>query len=120
MIIKECKDSFDSCVQRVKERIVKAGSVIFAEIDHSKNAKEVGMELEPTKVLIFGNPRVGTILMREKREISYELPLRLVIWESSGRVQIGYRKPSHVAQEYGLNNEILKKMDEFMENITSV
>ncbi|MCY0883856.1 MAG: DUF302 domain-containing protein, partial [Acidianus infernus] len=46
---------------------------IFAEIDHSKNAEKVGLSLPKDKVIIFGNPRAGTLLMQEKIEVSLDL-----------------------------------------------
>ncbi len=94
---------------------------IFAVIDHAENARKVGLSLSPTTVVMFGNPRVGTLLMQNRREIGYELPLRIMVWNSdSGEVYVGYRKPSNMAKDYGIEgNEILNKMDAVMESILS-
>ncbi|WP_289076117.1 DUF302 domain-containing protein [uncultured Pseudoalteromonas sp.] len=40
------------------------GITIFARVDHQKNAQNVDMELAPSEVIIFGNPKVGTPLMQ--------------------------------------------------------
>lgn len=121
MITVESPYSFDETVKRLKEKMYGLGAEVLAEIDHSTNAKKVGMELEPTVVIYFGNPKVGTILMQEVREIAYELPLRVVVWTSSGKTYVGFRKPSEIGKEYGIkNNDILKKMDSLMENILNI
>lgn len=121
MIMKEFSSSMDELESEIKKRIIDLGAEIFAEIDHAENAKKVGMRLDPTKVIIFGNPKVGTLLMQERREIAYELPLRIVIWTSSGKTYVGYKRPSELASEFGMRNlEVLKRMDEFMEKITNL
>ncbi|MEM3324404.1 MAG: DUF302 domain-containing protein [Metallosphaera sp.] len=121
MIVKEFSSSMDELESEIKKRIIDLGAEIFAEIDHAENAKKVGMRLDPTKVIIFGNPKVGTVLMQERREIAYELPLRIVIWTSSGKTYVGYKRPSELASEFGMRNlEVLKRMDEFMEKITNL
>ncbi|TRM73064.1 hypothetical protein DJ523_08240 [Sulfolobus sp. E5] len=104
----------------VKEVISKLGLEIFGIVDHANNARRVGLNLDPTVVIYFGNPRVGTLLMQINREIAYELPLRILVWESNGVNYVGYKKPSRIAEEYGLsNNEIALKIDAVMENIIS-
>ncbi|MEM4080559.1 MAG: DUF302 domain-containing protein, partial [Metallosphaera sp.] len=102
MIVKEFSSSMDELESEIKKRIIDLGAEIFAEIDHAENAKKVGMRLDPTKVIIFGNPKVGTVLMQERREIAYELPLRIVIWTSSGKTYVGYKRPSELASEFGM------------------
>ena len=77
---------------------------IFVVIDHSKNAEDVGLNLSKTKLYIFGNPSAGTLLMQRRREISYDLPLRILLWEEDGKVNISYKLPSEIAREYGLTN----------------
>ncbi|EWG06481.1 MAG: hypothetical protein ASUL_09324 [Candidatus Aramenus sulfurataquae] len=116
-MISKCKMDFDECVETIKSRILSNGGLIFAEIDHSKNAKDVGLSLDSDKVIIFGNPRAGTILMQINRKISYDLPLRIAIWKENNEVYIEYKMPSEIAKEYGIVHEIVKKMDEFVSNI---
>ncbi|AWS00353.1 DUF302 domain-containing protein [Metallosphaera hakonensis] len=118
MIKQEFSIPMDELLMRIREKIKGLDAEIFAEIDHSQNAERVGMSLEPTKVLIFGNPKVGTILMQEKREIAYELPLRLAIWSSGEKTYVAYELPSEIASRYGITNrDVLRKMDSFMENV---
>jgi uncharacterized protein (DUF302 family) len=36
---------------------------LFALVDHSGEAGKMGLKMPPTKLLIFGNPKCGTLLM---------------------------------------------------------
>jgi len=49
---------------------------ILAELDHQANAQSKGLVLRPTKILIFGNPNLGTPLMQESQTIGLDLPLK--------------------------------------------
>lgn len=63
----------------------------FAMFDHGRNASEVGMKLPPNKVIVFGSPKVGTLLMQQDPSISLELPLRISVWEDAdGKVWVGF------------------------------
>ncbi|BDC18673.1 DUF302 domain-containing protein [Acidianus sp. HS-5] len=118
MIIKECRFNFDECEKILKNKIKEIGE-IFAEIDHSKNAKNVGISLPKDKVIIFGNPKVGTLLMEQNIEVSIDLPLRVAIWEKDGKTFVEARMPSEIAREYGITHEIIKKMDEAVNYVIS-
>ncbi|MGB3398722.1 MAG: DUF302 domain-containing protein, partial [Candidatus Deferrimicrobiaceae bacterium] len=56
----KAKETADRVERLVKER----GMTLFNRIDHAKGARTVGMDLRPTEVLIFGNPKGGTPLMK--------------------------------------------------------
>jgi uncharacterized protein (DUF302 family) len=77
MLVVKSNLSFEECERRIKERIKTLGLTIFCEVDHSKNAKEVGLWLNNTKLILFGNPKVGTLLMQDDQKLGYELPLRV-------------------------------------------
>ena len=54
------KDTIDLIESDVKSK----GLTIFARVDHAAGAKEVGLPLAPTLLLIFGNAKGGTPLMQ--------------------------------------------------------
>ena len=108
----ECKDVFEKCEKTLSEAITNLGMAIFSVIDHGKNADSVGLKLGRTKLIVFGNPNAGTLLMQVNREIGYDLPLRILIWEEGGRVFLSFKLPSEIAKEHGIENlEVVKKMD---------
>lgn len=75
------KDTID----RFAVSVMSHGMSILARIDHAAAAAEVGMELRPTEVLIFGSARAGRPLMQVAQTIGIDLPLGLkaVIWQDA-------------------------------------
>lgn len=93
------KDTADRLAAAASER----GMAILARIDHAAAAAEAGLELPPTEVLIFGNPRAGTPLMQAVRTMGIDLPLKALVWQDEeGRTWLGYNDPSWLAQRHGM------------------
>ena len=79
------------------------GMTIFARIDHAAGAKKVEMTLEPTELVIFGNPKVGTALMKCGHSIAIDLPLKALIWQDKdAQTWLGYNDPADLAQRHKL------------------
>jgi len=88
---------------RLRSALHVKGIGIFAEIDHAAGAADVGMDLRPTTVVIFGNPAAGTPLMQLKQQVGLDLPLRVLVWQDEhGKVWLTYRDPASLADEHGL------------------
>lgn len=104
---------------RLEENLKIRDIPVFAKFDHGKNAEEVGLELRPNQVIVFGSPQVGTKLMQENPEISIELPLKISVWEDkNGKVWATFPQMRTMAAEYGLQNEpVIEKMQELLENL---
>ena len=80
-----------------------AGLKITARIDHEANAKSVGLDLAPTVLFIFGNPKAGTGLIEKERAIGIDLPLKILVWDDKGKVKIAYNDPAYIARRHGLD-----------------
>ena len=79
----------DETVTRVKDILNAKKVTLFAVIDHSGEASKAGLEMPPTKLLIFGNPIAGTPVMLAAPTAAIDLPLKLLVSEdSSGKVWI--------------------------------
>lgn len=101
--------------------LAKRGINVFARIDHAAGAREAGLELADEQVLVFGDPRVGTLLMQEDATIGYELPLRLLVWDDGGATKIGWRPPTELSGEYriALHAEVLQGMEGLLEQLVA-
>jgi uncharacterized protein (DUF302 family) len=91
------------------ERLVTAaeakGLTVFARIDHAAGAEQVGMELPPTQLVIFGTAKVGTPLMQCDRTVGIDLPLKALIWEDAdGKVLLGYNASAWLASRHDLED----------------
>ncbi|MEQ9544501.1 MAG: DUF302 domain-containing protein [Marinobacter sp.] len=79
------------------------GMTVMARINHQQGAEKEGLELLPTEVVIFGNPKVGTPLMQCARSVAIDLPQKALIWEdSSGDTWLGYNDPEYLKSRHGI------------------
>ncbi len=104
--VKETADRF--------ENIAKSkGLTVFNRIDHQQNAANVGLELRPTEVIIFGNPKVGTPLMQCSQDVAIDLPQKVMITEdSNNKVWLSYNNPNYLVQRHSIEgcDEVIKKV----------
>ncbi|WP_179353869.1 DUF302 domain-containing protein [Winogradskyella vidalii] len=95
---------------------------IIAELDHQANAQSVSMELMPAKLIIFGNPALGTPLMSESKSTALDLPQKMLVYEdSNGDVYILYNDPFYIAERHDVddNDESLEMISQALENISN-
>ena len=92
------KETLDRLVAAMTAR----GMTILARIDHAAAAAKVGMELRPTDVVMFGNPRGGTPLMQAVQTMGIDLPLKALVWQDeAGKTWLGYNDPKWLARRHG-------------------
>jgi uncharacterized protein (DUF302 family) len=113
--------SVPATVERLVAALGRRGITVFAPIDHAGGARKAGLELADEVVVIFGDPRVGTLLMQADPAVGYELPLRILIWDAAGQTMIGYRRPTELRDDFALGDqlEILQRMENLLEQITA-
>jgi uncharacterized protein (DUF302 family) len=88
---------------RLESSIVSHGLTIFGRIDHAAGAKDVGMDLPPTQVVMFGSPKSGTPLMQMSDTIGLQLPLKILVrQQANGETFLAYEDPAWIARRYGL------------------
>jgi CubicO group peptidase (beta-lactamase class C family)/uncharacterized protein (DUF302 family) len=105
VVAQESKFSADETVARIKAQLAADKVPVFATFDHGANAKDAGLELRPTQVIVFGNPKVGTRIMQDNQAAGIDLPLRVLVWQDRlNRVWIGYPSFGRLAADYGLTD----------------
>jgi uncharacterized protein (DUF302 family) len=88
-------------MERLAAAVTSRGMAILARIDHAAAAAKVGMDLRPTEVLIFGNPRAGTPLMQATQTIGIDLPLKALVWQDDqGKTWLAYNDPQWLAARH--------------------
>lgn len=93
---------FEHTVARLDAELARRGLGPFARIDHAAGARSVGLQMPPTLVVLFGSPRAGTPLMLEAPDLALDLPLRLLVRERAGRVELVYTDPATAVERQGL------------------
>ena len=100
-------------VARLKEAVRAAGFKILATLDHARAAEGAGLELRPEKLLIFGKPKAGTLLMQSSPTIGIDLPMKYLVWEdAAGQTHLAWNDPAWLAARHGIADKsaLVKKM----------
>lgn len=91
----------DETVTKLEHILQQRGLKIFGKFEHSRLAREAGLEMTDTVVVAFGAPKAGTPLMQCTPQIALELPLKFLIYRDGKQTQVAYEDISHVAARYG-------------------
>lgn len=113
LIVVESAYSAAETTNRLTSALETRGVTVFAVVDHAAGAASVGRELQPTTLVVFGNPALGAPLMGEAQTAGIDLPMKALIYEdASGGVWFAYNDPASIARRHGLgdDNEIIRRM----------
>jgi uncharacterized protein (DUF302 family) len=96
---------------RLEALVTTKGLTIFARVDHSGEAAKVGMEMQPTELLIFGSPKSGTPLMIASPTLAIDLPLKALAWQDvDGAVWLSYNSPEYLQQRHKIPDSLLQNI----------
>jgi uncharacterized protein (DUF302 family) len=119
----ESRFSVSQTIDRLADIVQRAGLNVFARVDHGAGARDVGMELRPTQLLIFGNPKGGTPLMQDRQLAGIDLPIKALAWEDeNGKVWLSYNAAEWIAGRHGLgaaSTEAVKAIAAGMAKVTA-
>lgn len=113
--VKETMDKFEAVVKS-------KGMSIFARVDHKKNAAGVDMKMNDAEVLIFGNPKGGTVLMQNDIAVSLDLPLRVAVYQDKDdKVWLSYHNPQGLKESYDVAGgvKVLNKVEGALDKLTT-
>ncbi len=109
----------NTTVDNLEKALESKGMKVFALIDHSAGAKSVGIDLKPTELVVFGNPKVGSPLMVCEQSVAIDLPQKALIYEDeSGEVWLSYNDPKYLKQRHQIEgcDEVLNKISKALAN----
>ena len=93
-------------VTRFTELLAGKGVKVFAVIDQAAAAKEAGLDLRETVLVIFGSPAAGTPVMAAAPLSALDLPLKIVVWDDAGQTKVSYTAPAAIGARYGLPDSL--------------
>jgi uncharacterized protein (DUF302 family) len=111
------RETVDRLIAALEQRSI----TVIARIDHAGAAREVGLELADEELVIFGDPRVGTLLMQADPAVGLELPLKVLVWDVDGVTRIGYRPPPELAESFAIADraEVLTRMQALLDALVA-
>jgi len=104
-------NSVGQTVEKLESILQAKGVKLFALIDHSGEAEKAGMQMRPTKLLIFGNPKAGTPLMVASPGIAIDLPLKILVAEDeNGKVRVSWNSVAYLQARHRLPAELVQNI----------
>ncbi len=106
LVSQKSANSFDATYAKLRAAI--AGNpalTIIAEVDHAEGATKAGLSLRPTKLLIFGNPDLGTPLMQSSATTGIDLPQKFLVYQEGTEVFVVYNDPKYLAERHGITGQ---------------
>jgi uncharacterized protein (DUF302 family) len=93
-------------VSRFTGMVSAKGMKLFAVIDQSAEARQVGLPLRETTLVIFGSPAAGTPVMAASPLAALDLPLKVVVWADDGQTKVSYYAPDAIAAHHHLRADL--------------
>jgi uncharacterized protein (DUF302 family) len=98
----------DDTVARLLHLLEAKGMTVFSVIDQQAAARQVGLDLRRTTLVLFGNPAGGTPVMEAAPLSALDLPLRVLVWDGGERgCLVSYTDPAVLAARYRVPAELL-------------
>jgi uncharacterized protein (DUF302 family) len=97
-------------VARLTDLLAAKGMKLFAVIDQSAEAQQVGLPLRGTTLVLFGSPAAGTPVMAAAPLAALDLPLKVLIWDDAGQTKVSYYTPAALAARHHLSADLAAKL----------
>ncbi len=123
LVIKDSPYDVETTYNKVKTIITNNPNLkILLELDHAKNASSVDLTLRPTKIIMFGNPKLGTPLMQASQTASIDLPQKIIVYaDADASTKIAYNDPLYLEERHTIQGkgDILKTISGALDKITN-
>jgi uncharacterized protein (DUF302 family) len=94
VVTKLSRESVAATVAELTDMITAKGMRLFAVIDQAAEARQAGLTLRETVLVIFGSPQAGTPVMAASPLAALDLPLKVLIWADEGQTEVSYYAPA--------------------------
>ena len=106
VVTKLSRESVAATVAELTSMITAKGMRLFAVIDQAAEARQAGLTLRETVLVIFGSPQAGTPVMAASPLAALDLPLKVLIWADEGQTKVSYYAPAALAASHHLTAEL--------------
>lgn len=110
VVTKFSHESVADTVAKLTAMIAAKGMRLFAVIDQAAEARQAGLTLRETTLVIFGSPAAGTPVMEAAPLSALDLPLKVLVWADGGQTNVSYYAPAAVAARHRLPDDLAAKL----------
>ncbi|MBN6077528.1 DUF302 domain-containing protein [Aggregatibacter actinomycetemcomitans] len=113
------KYSAENTIAKIRQALNDKNIKIFTIIDHQAAAKEAGLSMPFSSVIVFGKPQIGTPMMIESPTLAIDLPLKALVWENNqGEIFVSLNKNEVIAEKHNVTTGNIEKMNKLVKLIT--
>lgn len=97
--------SVNETVKRIKADVAEKGIMLFDDIDQAKLGNAAGNEVRPSRLILFGNPALGTTFITANPVSGLDWPVRVLVYQAQdGSVRVAYTDFDWIARRHGITN----------------
>lgn len=114
--------SVSETVSRIKKDVARKGIMFFGVIDQAKLGRAAGVMVRPSRLVMFGNPALGTTFLTANQTAGLDWPVRVLVYQAAdGAVYASYTDFDYIAKRHGITNRVaeFKMASEVIESVTS-
>ena len=122
VVILESRYSVDETVQKIKASVAEKGIMLFDDIDQAALGNAAGNQVRPSRLILFGNPALGTTFVTANPVAGLDWPVRVLVYQTkAGDVHVAYTDFSWIAHRHGIANrkKEFKMASEVIEALTA-
>lgn len=109
-------------VSRIKKDVADKGITLFGVIDQAKLGNAAGNVVRPSRLIMFGNPALGTTFITANPKAGLDWPVRVVVYQTAdGSVYAAYTDFDYIARRHGIESRTkeFKMATEVIQSVTS-
>ena len=92
-------------VKRIKKDVARKGITLFGVIDQAKLGNAAGNKVRPSRLVMFGNPALGTTFITANPTAGLDWPVRVLVYQADdGAVYAAYSDFDWIAKRHGITN----------------
>ena len=114
--------SVNETVKRIKADVAGKGIMLFDDIDQARLGNAAGNKVRPSRLILFGNPALGTTFITANPSSGLDWPVRVLVYQAKdGSVNVAYNDFDWIARRHGISNRKneFKMATEVIESVIS-
>lgn len=105
VVVLESRYSVDETVRKIKASVAEKGIVLFDDIDQAALGNAAGNKVLPSRLILFGNPALGTTFITANPNAGLDWPVRVLVYQTKGgTVHVAYSDFNWIAHRHGITN----------------
>jgi uncharacterized protein (DUF302 family) len=112
IIIRPSRYSVKETIDRLEIFLGQRGASVYTRIDQQSEMNKAGLKISPLEFILFGNPKVGGLVMLENPISALDLPLKIIAWENDKKeVWLAYNEAAYLEERYSLPHSLVVPLD---------